>query len=111
MTCEDCVHYEVCNAVKIAYDVPFVDADKCFMFKDKSRFIELPCRVFHCDSEGIYAIETRPIFYDCGPIAFDKSAIGKTVFITIEEPSDAPGVQENGRIKKRLMWLRNKTTE
>ena len=110
MTCEDCVHYEVCEGLE-KNGINKISPVHCGYFKDKSRFIELPCRVFHCDSEGIYAIETRPIFYDCGPIAFDKSAIGKTVFITIEEPSDAPGVQENGRIKKRLMWCRNKTTE
>lgn len=36
-TCEDCIHYYVC------YEGP--DRSVCSLFKDKSRFIELPCSV------------------------------------------------------------------
>lgn len=48
MTCKDCVHYNVCNAVNKAYNIPFVDPKECNCFKYKSRFIELPCRCEDC---------------------------------------------------------------
>ena len=36
MTCKDCVHYKPCF---------YANIDNCGMFKDKSKFIELPCKV------------------------------------------------------------------
>ena len=36
MTCKDCVHYKPCF---------YANIDTCGMFKDKSKFIELPCKV------------------------------------------------------------------
>ena len=40
MTCKDCIYYDVCLARVAAGD------DKiCSYFKDKSRIIELPCKV------------------------------------------------------------------
>lgn len=47
MTCKDCVHYEVCrywgNEGETEEGLP-----DCPDFKDKSRFIELPCRCEDC---------------------------------------------------------------
>ena len=39
MTCKDCIHYEVCQF--------YIDEEraKCRIFKDKSKYIELPCGV------------------------------------------------------------------
>ena len=48
MTCKDCIHYDVCEEKDTQYTgLPFSIAnDKpCKHFKDKSRFIELPCKV------------------------------------------------------------------
>ena len=39
MTCEDCIHFVVCD------EVPTKSADVCDFFKDRSRFVELPCKV------------------------------------------------------------------
>ena len=39
MTCNDCIHNEVC------YGTHTDDSPTCCDFKDKSRFIELPCKV------------------------------------------------------------------
>lgn len=36
MTCKDCVHYKPCF---------YANIDNCEYFKDKSKFIELPCKV------------------------------------------------------------------
>lgn len=40
MACEDCIHYDVCgfNEYKDFNEI-------CSFFKDKSRIIELPCKV------------------------------------------------------------------
>ena len=43
MTCKDCIHYDVCKALE--EQVGMIDARQCGCYKDKSRFIELPCKV------------------------------------------------------------------
>ncbi len=45
MTCKDCFHYEACNDFAFGGGIEFSNADKCKHFKDKSLFIEMPCRV------------------------------------------------------------------
>lgn len=42
-TCNDCLHYEVCKAIENELDM--IPPSQCGCFKDKSRFIELPCDV------------------------------------------------------------------
>lgn len=39
MTCNQCLHRELCNVHG------YIDADECGCYKDKSRYIELPCAV------------------------------------------------------------------
>jgi len=39
MNCTDCLHYEICNALSV------VDDDICECFKNKSKYIELPCPI------------------------------------------------------------------
>ena len=41
MTCKDCVHYDVCLLGACINGA----TGTCLNFKDKSRFIELPCKV------------------------------------------------------------------
>lgn len=108
MTCKDCAHYEVCE---IQNEIPFKKSEKCRLFKDKSKFIELPCKV----GDTVYSIKDD--FYNykihsglqkgkvigfefnkkcfiwvhfkndtpTGGIAFELNDIGKTVFLTKEE--------------------------
>ena len=42
MTCKDCIHYEACD---FHFNLKEYPPDNCTLFKDKSRFIELPCKV------------------------------------------------------------------
>lgn len=42
MTCKDCVHYDVCNRIGNKILNGF---EVCDQFKDKTRFVELPCKV------------------------------------------------------------------
>lgn len=53
MTCKDCVHYDVCHS-RIAFMMDYDDINNTFIndmekrckhFKDKSKYIELPCKV------------------------------------------------------------------
>ena len=47
MTCRDCIHYDVChnNFKNIDSNEEMTDEHCCADFKDKSRIIELPCKV------------------------------------------------------------------
>ena len=44
MTCKDCIYYDVCDDYILTF---------CRGFKDKSRFIELPCKV----GDTVYVLE------------------------------------------------------
>lgn len=51
MTCEDCIHFEVCCYVDRFLPI-------CDSFKDKSKFIELPCSV----GDTVYTILYHNVF-------------------------------------------------
>lgn len=67
-TCKDCIHVDVCcsylstayNKLKLATPdfklLKNIECDECQHFKDRSRFVELPCKVgdsvFTIDKEG-----------------------------------------------------------
>lgn len=54
MTCKKCIHYDVCQAHLKLNNIPF---ELCGLFKDKSNFIELPCKV----GDTVYTIPRRAI--------------------------------------------------
>ena len=45
--------------------------------------------VYQVDACRVYPITIRKIIYDCGHIAFDMAAVGKSVFLTREEAEAA----------------------
>lgn len=50
MTCKDCFHYEACNSLVkdmsgYKYEMPSTQGFVCKHFKDKSKIVELPCKV------------------------------------------------------------------
>ena len=46
MTCKDCIHYEACkNLYEIHGDGLSGESHVCDYFADRSRFVELPCKV------------------------------------------------------------------
>ena len=107
-TCKDCIHYDVC-----IWDGEIVEnSDNCSYHKDKSRIVELPCKV------GDTVYEIRPdrgfiqeytvitihisrcdAFFDWELIdgegiysnvnGFTVNMLGKTVFLTREEAEKA----------------------
>lgn len=42
-SCKDCIHYKVCNYFE--GDLNEEGAEKCVYFKDRNKFVELPCKV------------------------------------------------------------------
>ena len=44
MTCDNCIHYDVCEALEMN-GIAKVHPIQCGYFNDKSRYIELPCKV------------------------------------------------------------------
>lgn len=108
--CRDCIHYDVCG-------FEWCDSEAltfCKDFKDKSKFIELPCKVgdtvyYFCTTFGTvlpYFVETLNItYYDKNKVCYQYEAncynneeneiidgidfepddIGKIVFLTKEQ--------------------------
>ena len=44
-TCADCIHNEICETLWQKNNIPKLFACQCGCFKEKSRYIELPCKV------------------------------------------------------------------
>lgn len=101
--CQDCIHYDVCKI--FSQTTQYVMFGKCDYFLDKSRIVELPCKV----GDTVYTIENNLIQkwyiglidntgeywkcklksnknkykYDFRFVKFDD--FGKTVFLTKKE--------------------------
>ena len=97
MTCKDCIHYEICTPY-VSPSESFPEVGGCKCFKDKSRYIELPCRV----GSKIYMLVTKRSKVGLPPFTFIKVSrmtfynlerviqdFGKTVFLTREEAEKA----------------------
>jgi hypothetical protein len=103
-TCKDCLHDNLCD-IKQRYNHPkyaLQHIEKyCQHFKDRSRFVELPCKVgdfVYWDILGkpvedritnitIYDNVTR-VFLKKG-LSFDIEDIGRMIFLTREEAEQA----------------------
>lgn len=111
-TCKNCVHVEVCRdfVLSIMSDEEEkqearknlsllenkMNVDECSFFKDRSKFIELPCKlgdkVFYFDTAGgiyeqaifqsIYGGTGLKLDFD---VMFDSELIGKKFFLSREE--------------------------
>ena len=57
--CKNCIHYSLCNYEEIChYDIDNIkNAKDCSFFKDRSQFVELPCKI----GGTIYHIENGKI--------------------------------------------------
>ena len=54
VTCKDCVHFEVCRGEYAEGIEQLLACDGCEDFKDRSRFVELPCKL----GDTLYTIVT-----------------------------------------------------
>lgn len=115
MTCKDCVHYDVCKRIDDKMELKNMSLNEaiqemCRDFKDKSKYIELPCKV----GDKVYVIKNNKIhtkdvvyynkihsriaeqneeYWHCvdkdrisiNTITFYPEDFGKTVFLTKSE--------------------------
>lgn len=115
MTCKDCYHFDVCvlknEKVNFANNVKDLQADRFKCFKDKSKIIELPCKVgdtvYFIKSAFTYLKEPKAeivktiitaeydTIYKTQNRAFNIAVIGETVFLTREEAEQALKECEN----------------
>ena len=97
-TCKDCIHYEVCRALCKSEE----ELMPCVVFKDRSRFVELPCE----RGDLVYFIKARRVMADIvSKFTIDKCGVmlqrvngynlgytdqlGKKIFLTREEAEQA----------------------
>lgn len=111
MKCKYCINYDICSTESVNCD----RANHCSMFKDKSQYIKLPCKV----GDTVYVIDGYygliecivndirvgvdnlyyTLFYYEQPVDdpaelidtfdYDKDDLGKTVFLTKAEAEKA----------------------
>lgn len=111
--CKDCYHFDVCNLIlKNALSCDDNDcSQECQLFKDKSRIVELPCKVgdtvYFIKSAFTYLKEPKAeivktiitaeydTIYKTQNRAFNIAVIGETVFLTKEEAEQALREREN----------------
>ena len=110
--CKDCIHYELCRAEEACLP----DYINCKCFKDRNRFVELPCKV----GDTIYEITERKRNGKWNKVVVERVVngieicrggfmtvrsgttvtvflydLGKTVFLTREEAERALKEREN----------------
>ena len=127
MTCKDCVHYDLCRScsrIQLGWhgnSVHYVEniEEICKDFKDRSRFVELPCKagttVYTVSLKhgvvpwGVYAICSTVNEWDAAPkitllarskkidtsAKFSANAVRSSVFFTREEAEQALKGREN----------------
>ncbi len=87
MTCMECINYDVCSTSSVNCDR---GSNHCAMFKDKSKYIELPCKV----GDMLYRIKIVNGTATITTTTLNKNTFwriifggdfGKTVFLTREE--------------------------
>lgn len=59
MTCEDCIHYDLCVCVGTRKLYPG-SSEGCRFFADKSRFVELPCNIGDTIYKVLYLKRGKP---------------------------------------------------
>ena len=108
MTCKDCVHYELCQNLEMN-GIGRIHPKQCDNFKDKTRFVELPCKAGdilyeiterRIKSHWVKCIVRRVVLRievglngyisaKCGTaISVPLQNIGKTVFLTLEDAEE-----------------------
>lgn len=112
-SCKDCVHYDVCQNLEMN-GISRIHPKQCNNFKDKSRFVELPCAVGDTLYVTLYSgvseliVNRMEIISDSSfkkrfysrvkgeiknlngePITFTLEHMGNAVFLTREEAEKA----------------------
>ena len=105
--CKDCIHFESCkNLYETHGEGLSGDSYVCDFFKDRSRFVELPCKlddtVYYFNSAGEifsqkvsgFIVNFVGILVD-SDVMFDSHLMGDRFFSTREEAEQALKEREN----------------
>ena len=105
-SCKDCLHVEACKGIINGFDIDIEffseQVSVCKNFKDRSRFVELPCE----RGDLVYFIKARRVMADivskftidrCGVMLQRVNGynlgytyqLGKKIFLTLEEAEQA----------------------
>ena len=78
--CKNCIHYSLCNYEEIChYDIDNIkNAKDCSFFKDRSRFLELPCKV----GDTIYRVKDGKVTKE-QVVEFGISSRGVVLYRTL----------------------------
>ena len=105
--CENCIHYELCSSISIKkIGISLIPQDECCGYKDRSRFVELPCKlgdtVYYFNSDGeIYSQKVSGFIVNFvgilvdSDVMFDSHLMGDRFFSTREEAEQALKEREN----------------
>ena len=102
-TCKDCVHVDVCEEYGEVFSL--IKGGKCSLFKDRSRFVELPIKpgekIYYFDTAGrIYKSTVNRLVYAAtgflidSDMMFNSNLIGARIFSTREEAEQALKLKE-----------------
>lgn len=90
MTCKDCLHYEACDLndslMMNESHSHLMPCDHCPTFKDRSRFVELPCK----PGDTVYEIEWQPdhkTCYGCGHYAYSNLSMDSPSVCLLGKPN------------------------
>ena len=109
--CKDCINYDVCSTHGANCDR---NSDYCPMYKDRNKFVELPCKVgdkvYHIQSvfddstlksknvikpRIIDFVSTSSFLTESRGLIISEKDFNKTVFLTREEAEKALKEREN----------------
>lgn len=102
MTCKDCMHYEACKFYtdKTRFNLP-KNAENCDDFKDKSKYIELPCKV----GDTVYWICHK------GGKPYIKEEIVQSIHCDVRETLEFTILNPNGKILKSNVFFTKSEAE
>ena len=104
--CENCIHYELCSSISIKkIGISLIPQDECCGYKDRSRFVELPCKlgdtVYYFNSDGeIYSQKVSGFIVNFvgilvdSDVMFDSHLMGDRFFSTRKEAEQALKLKE-----------------
>lgn len=118
MTCKDCIHYDVCHRRINSIDflpvingkigkspVMFKNCDDvethCKHFKDKSKYIELPCKV----GDTVYSVCRK------GGKPYIKEEIVKSIYCDVRETLNFVVLNPNNKILKANLFFTKSEAE
>ena len=89
--CEDCLHFDLCEAMEESKRVKKIKPGDCYFFKHKQNYIKLPCKIG--DTVWVISKNVAEPF----PAKFrldDLEQIGRRIFLTRAE-----AMKRMGRIR------------